>query len=244
MKKVFLVTACFLLSFPSYADWHYAIVNDPDGTVNARQFADLSSKVVAKVPNGTPVLCQDDYQPNPNFCDHNNGTIHKSRLEIFDKNSVFEQVLLKSATPTKAIYANNQASITIEVEQKNLNPKDFKKVKDSYLYQGKDFYGTDNGLMYGKNQKITYTSYFFKNIQVTIGGKTLSVPKNEFNDLFIPNFSIEEDNTLKSVDIFVNPKDNHVYIFSSQSDGAGSYTAVFEFKNGKYHKRYLIGFPQ
>lgn len=243
MKKL-LLASLVLFSLPSYAEWHYAIVNDPDGTANARKQADLTSKVVAKVSNGTPLICDDDYEPNPQFCDDENGAIHKSRLEIFDKNSAFKPVPLKTATPTKAIYANAQANVVLEVKQKNLNPKDFTQGKYGYLYQGKDFYGTDNGLLYGKNGKIIYTSYFFSNIQVTIGGKTLTVPTAEFKDLFIPKFSIEEDNSLKSVDVFVNPKDNHVYIFSSLSDGAGSYTAVFEFKNGRYHKRYLIGFPR
>lgn len=239
-----LFTSLLVLSLPSYGEWHYAIVNDPDGHANVRQSADLTSKVVATVANGTPIVCDDDYEPNPQFCDNENGAIHKSRLEIFDKNSVFKPVPLKTAIPTQVIYANKQANVLLKVTQKNLNPKDFTKGKYGYLYQGKPFYGTDNGLLYGKNGKIIYTSYFFDTIQVTIDGKTLAIPKSEFNDLFIPNFSIDEDNRLKSVDVFINPNDNHVYIFSSQSDGAGSYTAVFEFKNGRYHQRYLTGFPQ
>ena len=71
-----------------------AVVADPDGHANLRARPDLKSKVLAKLPNGTPIYCLSDEAGNggAQFCDarlqtpSEGGFVHHSRL-VFPKRS-------------------------------------------------------------------------------------------------------------------------------------------------------------
>lgn len=80
---------------------------------------------------------------------------------------------------------------------------------------------------------------FFDNITLTINNKTVSVPKSEFTDLFIPDLFVQEDVVFGRVSAYINPKDNHAYLFLIQSDGAATYWVGFEFRKGNYYKKYV-----
>ena len=64
------------------------MVADPDGHANLRARPDLKSKVLAKLPNGTPIYCLSDEAGDggAQFCDarlqtpSEGGFVHHSRL--------------------------------------------------------------------------------------------------------------------------------------------------------------------
>ena len=71
-----------------------AVVADPNGHANLRARPDLKSKVLAKLPNGTPIYCLSDEAGDggAQFCDarlqtpSEGGFVHHSRL-VFPKRS-------------------------------------------------------------------------------------------------------------------------------------------------------------
>ena len=97
----YLATVLLLCSALTYAapPDGFALVHDADGHTNLRKRPDLNAKVLAKIPNGTPLECIEELSENrSDFCfvqlqqasADNFGFIHYSRL-IFpasDKNFV------------------------------------------------------------------------------------------------------------------------------------------------------------
>ena len=93
-----LLLLCSALTHAAPPDG-FALVHDADGHTNLRESPDLNAKVLAKIPNGTPLECVGEVsKDNPNFCTAllqqtatgDYGFIHRSRL-IFpasDKNFV------------------------------------------------------------------------------------------------------------------------------------------------------------
>lgn len=245
LSLISMTAHAFPATIPHFNN-NYVIVADKDGFVNVRQSESLNSKIVGTLPNHTPFYCEPS---EGRYCDFGNdkisGYVHKSRLRFLDNDSEFKTFTIRQYSQTKAELNNQYASIQIQVAQKQLNPKDFQKQKYGYFYKGKPFFGTDGDLPAERDsngdvipQKF-YTAYFFDNITLTINNKTVSVPKSEFTDLFIRDLFVQENVVFDRISAYINPKNNHTYLFLMQSDGAGTYTVCFEFRNGKYYKKYV-----
>lgn len=248
--KIYTALLFSLLSITAHAfpittpqfNGDYVIVADKDGFVNVRQSESLNSKIVGTLPNHTPFYCE---HPEGRYCEMANsdlsGYVHKSRLRFLNNDKDFKPFTLTQYSPVKAQLNNAYAKINIQVAQKQLNPKDFKEG----LYKGKPFFGTDGDLPaeYDSHSNVItqkfYTAHFFDAITLTINNKAISVPKSEFTDLFIPDLFVQEDVVFGRVSAYINPKDNHAYLFLIQSDGAGTYTVGFEFRKGNYYKKYV-----
>ena len=83
-----LLLLCSTLTHAAPPDG-FALVHDADGYTNLRESPDLNAKVLAKIPNGTPLECVGEAsKDNPNFCTSllqqaatgGYGFIHRSRL--------------------------------------------------------------------------------------------------------------------------------------------------------------------
>ncbi len=84
---------------------------------------------------------------------------------------------------------------------------------------GKNFWGTDFSL-----PNLAYNKMWFKS-----NGKTIHL---NTDGLFNPN--------LKTTNIFINKATNSIYIIAQNSDGAGSYSALWLIENGKFTRRIVI----
>lgn len=150
-----LLLLCSTLTHAAPPDG-FALIHDADGYTNLRESPDLNAKVLAKIPNGTPLECVGEAsKDNPNFCTallqqaatSGYGFIHRSRL-IFpasDKNfATLHEHFGRGDTLT--LSSNGQ---TVHIAARRIHPKrsDFSGTAPNSdttpLYRGKPFYGTD-----------------------------------------------------------------------------------------------------
>ena len=92
----------------------------------------------------------------------------------------------------------------------------------SYLEKidGKRFWGTD-----GEIPRTIISS-----VKLLNKGLPIDIPKNAFQDLYEPS--------LRTLSICFDGI-NTFYVRMDNSDGAGAYTVIWVFKNGKYIGRYI-----
>ena len=240
----YLATVLFLCSALTHAAPQngFALVHDADGHTNLRKRPDLNAKVLAKIPNGTPLECIEELsESRSDFCfvqlqqanADDFGFIHYSRL-IFpasDKNFVrlHEQ---SGHDDTLALSGNGQK---VHIAARRIHPKlsDFSGInKDKYtarLYQGKPFYGTENDI----------PKSVFALERITLNGQ--AVPAAELQGLFSPDFAATArgSNVYQRWEAYYRHTDKTLYLFGRQSSGAGSFDVCFIFKDGKFQRRYL-----
>lgn len=242
----YLATVLFLCSALTHAAPQngFALVHDADGHTNLRKRPDLNAKVLAKIPNGTPLECIEELsESRSDFCfvqlqqanADDFGFIHYSRL-IFpasDKNFVrlHEQ---SGHDDTLTLSGSGQ---TVHIVARRIHPKlsDFSGInKDKYtarLYQGKPFYGTDYDI----------PKSVFALERITLNSQT--VPAAELQGLFSPDFAstARGSNVYQRWEAYYRHTDKTLYLFGRQSSGAGSFDVCFIFKDGKFQRRYLWG---
>ena len=242
----YLATVLFLCSALTHAAPQngFALVHDADGHTNLRKRPDLNAKVLAKIPNGTPLECIEELsESRSDFCfvqlqqanADDFGFIHYSRL-IFpasDKNFVrlHEQ---SGRDDTLTLSGSGQK---VHIVARRIHPKlsDFSGIsKDNFtarLYQGKPFYGVDS---------IIHKSVFALE-RITLNGQ--AVPAAELQGLFSPDFAATArgSQVYDRWEAYYRRSDKTLYLFSRQSSGAGSFDVCFIFKDGKFQRRYLWG---
>ena len=240
----YLTTVLFLCSALTHAapPDGFALVHDTDGHTNLRKRPDLNAKVLAKIPNGTPLECVGEAsKDNPNFCTallqqvatSDYGFIHRSRL-IFpasDKNFVTLHEHF-GRDDTLTLSGSGQK---VHIAARRIHPKrsDFSGInKDNFtarLYQGKPFYGVDS---------IIPKSVFALE-SITLNSQ--AVPAAELQGLFSPDFAATArgSQVYDRWEAYYRRSDKTLYLFSRQSSGAGSFDVCFIFKDGKFQRRYL-----
>jgi hypothetical protein len=231
MKTIIIILAILSFNIRVNAQ-NYAIIKDSDGYTNVRRESNSKSPVVGKIYNDGLFSYNDDnnipagksewikiYQTRENggFLE---GYVHKSRVLPL---SSLKSVLATKPGANSAIVNND--SIVVKVTAANFIAKNHKldHIKSSPYYEkidGKKIWGTDGGL---PKKAIT-------GLSIVINGSDLSIPKSAVTNLYEPNFD-----TLRA---YLGPK-NTIYVQMNNSDGAGGYTVIWTFKNGKYQSRYL-----
>jgi hypothetical protein len=215
----------FLLLFSNAIFAQFAIIKDNDGYVNIRSEAQKGNNISDKLENGFVVY---GFQPENNWIgidySKNNkdrsGYVYKDRIKYL---SEFTKIPLIKETSTKVIFQKDSLNIVIESKK-----FDSKTAKLAYSKNEKSFLEKINGKkIWGTDGNIPRTTY--KLITVTIGKKTLDLPKDAFDDLFEPNFSYTQINYDRKNDI--------LYIASSNGDGAGGYELVWIIEKGQYKER-------
>ncbi len=238
-----LLLLCSALTHAALPDG-FALVNDADGHTNLRKRPDLNAKVLAKIPNGTPLECVEELNENrSDFCfvqlqqasADDSGFIHYSRL-IFpasDKNFVrlHEQ---SGHDDTLTLSGNGQK---VHIAARRIHPKrsDFSGInKDKYtarLYQGKPFYGMDS--MISKS--------VFALERITLNGQ--AVLAAELQGLFSPDFAstARGSNVYQGWEAYYRHTDKTLYLFGRQGSDGNPFSVCFIFKDGKFQRRYLWG---
>ena len=222
----------------------FALVHDADGHTNLRESPDLKAKVLAKIPNGTPLECLGDGgEGSLSFCTaqlqqpaaEDYGFIHYSRLIFPASDKNFVRLREQSGhDDTLTLSGNGQK---VHIVARRIHPKlsDFSGIsKDKYtarLYQGKPFYGIDS--MIPKS--------VFALERITLNGQ--AVPAAELQGLFSPDFAstARGSNVYQGWEAYYRSSDKTLYLFGRQGSDGNPFSVCFIFKDGKFQRRYLWG---
>ena len=211
----------------------FALVHDADGHTNLRKSPNLNAKVLAKIPNGTPLECLGDGgEGSLSFCTaqlqqpaaEDYGFIHYSRLIFPASDKSFVRLREQSGRDdTLTLSGSGQ---TVHIVARRIHPKlsDF-----SGINKDKPFYGTDYDI----------PKSVFALERITLNGQ--AVPTAELQGLFSPDFAstARGSNVYQRWEAYYRHTDKTLYLFGRQSSGAGSFDVCFIFKDGKFQRRYL-----
>ncbi len=230
-----------------------AIINDPDGFVNVRKGKGANTEIVDKLYENQ-IFSYDSESikdlwvkvlfENTCFTDYTTGNIKKvgsapyaptegyiysnrfipiENLPHIDKAINHRQVSIN-----KVIIKNDSLLLTLTT--KAFIVKEHKITKSGSCsncdagiakIDGRQFYGTDENMPHNE----------LSGISLKIHGQVVDIPPYSYNDLFEPN--------INSMNVYFDKKGN-IYLYMSQnSDGAGSYSAVWLIKNRKLVSRYI-----
>ncbi|HFC8828993.1 TPA: SH3 domain-containing protein [Neisseria subflava] len=240
----YLATVLFLCSALTHAapPDGFALVHDADGHTNLRESPNLNARVLAKIPNGTPLECLGDGgEGSLTFCTaqlqqpaaEDYGFIHYSRLIFPASDKSFVRLREQSGRDdTLTLSGNGQ---TVHIVARRIHPKlsDFSGIsKDKYtarLYQGKPFYGMDS--MISKS--------VFALERITLNGQ--AVPAAELQGLFSPDFAstARGSNVYQGWEAYYRRSDKTLYLFGRQGSDGAPFDVCFIFKDGKFQRRYL-----
>lgn len=151
-----------------------------------------------------------------------------------------ERIALTSFNDTFVEINSNEFRIFISSETFDSTKHKIDRIPHTnyiYLVDGKPFYGLDGGI---SNYRIGLINVFYQ-------GKKVIVPKEEFNDLFAPNYGCVDardyyGNSKYCYNYFYKCKySNYYFLLMSNSDAAGSYKVIWIFKGDKYIMRVIDG---
>ena len=210
-------------------NYFFAVINDKDGYVNVRKEKSVHSRVLKKLDNNTLIFVfvyDKAHDGNWIYVD-NEGYIYNDRVKWIEE-------LPKVA---KGVEKKNAIHFSGKDIQVALSTEKFDKSKHSFKYHkeyrdmiekidGKPFWGTD-----GEMPREEY-----KNIQIYINGKQVSLPKSAYDDLYEPTFYTENNS------IYYDKELDSYYIVATNSDGAGAYMVCWQIEKGIYKGR-KIGIP-
>ncbi len=242
----YLATVLFLCSALTHAapPDGFALVHDADGHTNLRKRPDLNAKVLAKIPNGTPLECVEELsETRSDFCfvqlqqasADDSGFIHRSRLIFPAADKSFVRLREQSDRDDTLTLSGSGQKVHIIARRIHPNRSDFSGIsKDKYtarLYQGKPFYGTDN----------TIPRSVFVLERITLNGQ--AVPAAELQGLFSPDFATTArgSNVYEGWEAYYRDSDKTLYLFGRQGSDGDPFGVCFIFKDGKFQRRYLWG---
>ena len=238
-----LLLLCSALTHAAPPDG-FALVHDADGHTNLRESPDLKAKVLAKIPNGTPLECVEELSENrSDFCfvqlqqasADDSGFIHRSRLIFPASDKSFIRLREQSGRDDTLILSGSGQKVHIIARRIHPKRSDFSGIsKDKYtarLYQGKPFYGVDS---------IIPKSVFALE-SITLNGQT--VPASELQGLFSPDFAAtaRSSNVYQGWEAYYRGSDKTLYLFGRQGSDGDPFGVCFIFKDGKFQRRYLWG---
>lgn len=212
----------------SYCQYTSAIINDNDGYTNVRKDSTAKSEIIERFIDGEVfeynadawyeqknwVYVGIDRSNNKDKCKYlstygTGGDMHKSRVLPMDQiPNNFHRKTTDSSV--ELIGQNIQAKI---------NLRWLMKEEIKVLSNDECIWGTDMG-----NPRNVIT-----NVQLTMNGRTLSLPPEEYEDLYRATLN-------KS---YLKSHKNFVFLIMSNSGAAGFYEVIWVFKDGNYHRRYI-----
>lgn len=196
----------------------YAVINDTDGFTNVHTSDNLNAPIAGKI-----------YSYHVFSCDVNKTNWWKVLYIARDnsgKSNWIEGYIYKtkvSILPDWQSINKKSGKIKVRVNTLPYLSREHKFLKidnDTYLIDGKRFWGTD-----GEIPKIGIAS-----IQVSIDNVPVILPVNAYNDLYEPR--------VETLSYTYGP-DNTIYISMNNSDGAGGYGIIWIIKDNKYYARYI-----
>ena len=222
MKRIIYIFLVFNFNF---CFSQFGIINDLDGFVNVRSSAEKGNNVTDKLENGFIVYYFEtegnwiniDYKKNGKEL---NGYIYKDKIKFITD---FQKIPLKSELDGKVMLENENLKIEISETKFIKEEHKLKFLKnDKFILMEIDnlhFFGTD-----GNIPKREY-----KSIQIEINNIKIELPNEALKNLYEPSLH----NTKANYD----EKNDILYVFSSNSDGAGSYEIIWVIEKMKYKYR-------
>ncbi|WP_108699861.1 SH3 domain-containing protein [Neisseria subflava] len=222
----------------------FALVHDADGHTNLRESPDLNAKVLAKIPNGTPLECLGDGgEGSLSFCTaqlqqpaaEDYGFIHYSRLIFPASDKSFVRLREQSGRDDTLTLSGSGQKVHIVARRIHPKRSDFSGIsKNKYtarLYRGKPFYGTDYDI----------PKSVFALERITLNGQ--AVPAAELQGLFSPDFAATArgSNVYQGWKAYYRHSDKTLYLFGRQGSDGDPFGVCFIFKDGKFQRRYLWG---
>ena len=222
----------------------FALVHDADGHTNLRKSPNLNAKVLAKIPNGTPLECLGDGgEGSLSFCTaqlqqpaaEDYGFIHYSRLIFPASDKNFVRLREQSGRDDTLTLSGNGQKVHIVARRIHSKRSDFSGInKDKYtarLYRGKPFYGTDYDI----------PKSVFALERITLNGQ--AVPAAELQGLFSPDFAstARDSNVYQGWEAYYRYSNKTLYLFGRQGSDGDPFGVCFIFKDGKFQRRYLWG---
>ncbi|MGN6865132.1 SH3 domain-containing protein [Neisseria sp. P0020.S003] len=222
----------------------FALVHDADGHTNLRKSPNLNAKVLAKIPNGTPLECLGDGgEGSLSFCTaqlqqpaaEDYGFIHYSRLIFPASDKNFVRLREQSGRDDTLTLSGNGQKVHIVARRIHSKRSDFSGInKDKYtarLYRGKPFYGTDYDI----------PKSVFALERITLNGQ--AVPAAELQGLFSPDFAstARDSNVYQGWEAYYRDSNKTLYLFGRQGSDGDPFGVCFIFKDGKFQRRYLWG---
>lgn len=231
MKTPLLLFALTL--FYISANAQFAVINDQDGSVNIRKDKNVNSAIVGKLDSNSIVRIWDEdinkidwlhVYMQTGYITGIEGYVHKSRLKFISDFKSIKNIKYQS----NFCSAKND-SISIKVSSSKFIPKNHRlKYHKQTNNEGSYYESIDNKPIWGTDGRLPQMA--INTLCVIINGKSLSIPKTAFNDLYEPQFS--------TIQVYLEPN-NNIYIELDNSDGAGGYSVIWTFKNNKYLCRHL-----
>ena len=207
----------------------FAVINDKDGYVNVRKEKSVHSKVLKKLDNNTLIFVLEydkAYYGNWIYAD-NEGYIYNDRVKWIHN---FPQIAKGIAKGNTIVFEGKEIQVILTSGKFDKSKHSFVYYKESHhsieKIDGKAFWGTD-----GEMPREEY-----KNIQIYINGKQISLPKSAYDDLYEPTFYTEHNS------VYYDKELDNYYIVATNSDGAGAYMVCWQIEKGIYKGR-KIGIP-
>jgi hypothetical protein len=215
----------FLIFNFNFCFSQFGIINDLDGFVNVRSSAEKGNNISDKLENGFIVYC---FEPEGNWINIDykksgkelNGYIYKDRIKYITD---FQKIPLKSELDGKVKLENENVKIEI-CETKFIKEKHklkFLKNDKSILVK------IDNSQFFGTDGNIPKREY--KSIQIEINNIKIELPNEALKNLYEPSLYNSKAN--------YDEKNDILYVFSSNSDGAGGYEIIWIIEKKKYKYR-------
>jgi len=236
-----------LLSAP-FVGAQYHIVQDPGGFVNVRETGGTDGKIICQLNNGTVVfqgLTEDpadtkwifvQFYLSKNQAQKINAKAEEWMPEVMNGYTLFSGYIYKDRlfnleerpalkrkqSETELLLFND--SVRIKFSAAGFQKQKHKITTEENIVtkiDGHYFMGTDGSMP--RHEIKTFT--------VEVHDKKIEIPRKSFLDLYEPNFW--------GMNGYFDTKGN-LYIVMYNSDAAGSYSALFVIKDGKYITRYVF----
>ena len=226
-----ILSLIFLLTV-TIVHGQFSIINDPDGYVYVRETPKKTNNIIDTIFSDQYFFCMEaegnwrpiDYNKNG---EDKTGYIYNSRTKSLEEftsinTKVLKENSLNLSLDSIQIYIETEA---FDVKHNTLTYNKQNGYNNLTKINNKPYYGTDGGIPQRQ----------YKIIRIKFGQKTTQIKESEISDLFEPNL----DSTFATYDALTH----RLYLFASNSDGAGGYEVLWVFENGKYKKRvFAFGF--
>lgn len=238
MKKILLFLG-LILGQVVFSQGISGIIVDKDGFVNVRKKPSAKSEIKGTIKTGEVVgisdVFFDEKHPNWTWVMYNSGAnivgyVHKSRVKFLE--DLFPKIPFQKKQGKTLVFKNKDAEIQISTKQISFL-KDIKPyVSGEYgeQYKGKQMYGIDGTLGYTDNFPVEV----FDKITLKIGEKTIEIPQEETENIFIVDREGED------YSCYWDKDRNRFFIEAIVGDGAGAVGLLLIFENGEFKEKLFI----
>ena len=203
----------------------FAIVSDKDGFVNVRTTAEIGNNISDKLENGFVVY---SFEPNGNWINIDykkkgkelGGYIYKDRVKF-----ITDFIKIPQKSNINGILKIENDKVKIEIIETKFIKENHKLtfVKNSNSLLDK----IDGYQIFGADGNIPRRQY--KSIKVKINKTEIELLNIALKNLYEPNLANHQAT--------YDEKNDTLYIFSMNSDGAGSYEVIWVIEKNKFKER-------